>query len=90
MEDFKAKMEVLLKSVNDTFDFDLAIEDGEVLEVRIKGLKADGAKFYEEFVEMLEGIISVALSDYNLVYKETDGFSLEKNKEQEKEQKNEE
>ena len=86
MEDFKAKMEVLLKSVNDTFDFDLAIEDGEILEVRINGLKDDGAKFYEEFVEMLEGIISIALPDYNLVYKEIDGFSLEKNKEQKNEE----
>ena len=78
MEDFKAKMEVLLKSVNDTFDFDLAVEDGEVLDVKIKGLKDDGSKFIADFVEVLDGIVGVALPDYELVYNEANGFSLVK------------
>ena len=78
--DTLTKMEALLKLTNDTFDFDLAIEDGEVLEVKIKGLKDDGSKFIADFVEVLEGIISVALPDYELVYTEKDGFSLEEKK----------
>jgi len=72
------KMEALLKLTNDTFDFDLAIEDGEVLDVKIKGLKDDGSKFIADFVEVLDGIVGVALPEYELVYNETNGFSLVK------------
>ena len=78
MEDFKGKMDILLKAVNDTFEFDLVIEDGEVLEVKIKSLKDNGAKFYEELVEVLDGVIGVAMPDHELVYNEKSGFSLVK------------